>query len=449
MRVEEKAGEFMARKVIELAQTREDLCDESGLGFWPIPAMFPQVLSHTIHLLQRKITNLILEGKTQEAHLLTHVRCDLLKIVHEGDLGENHTGIFLHEHRRALEIDRTTLEKLPFYSFCTSLLEIDNPLVLLGAITRNEEGSIGEAKALVKTNLIKNRKFAELHLIEEVEHGRISAQIKSLLVDHPIFGSDFTQGLKLHDQLYSKILDTTHNGKLTPSELKELNSLAQGDHKKFAELIKNRENGMPMAYLRGDIKFYGREFSVDSRTYVPNRETEFLAKSFLEILEEGDTVLDVGTGCGSLAITIQKERPGVKVYGSDIDKNALDVANKNATTHKVDIKFFEGSYVDNPEIPEPDYIIADLPYGTPDIILHEGGMRELEYMPQVSLFHPSGALGAQVELLKSIMKRGWKPVIFIETGFLKKEEVAKIIPVTATWEFRKQGGYSITIISLK
>ena len=163
-------------------------------------------------------------------------------------------------------------------------------------------------------------------------------------------------------------------------------------------------------------------------------------------IKTGDTVIDVGTGCGSIAITIKLEKPGANVFVIDISEDALEVAKSNASKHKAEMKFLVGSYVDNKELHLPDFIIADLPWGTPESILHKGGMEMLRHMPKIALFHPAGPLGAQSELIESIKRRGWKPAVFIETGLCQRAEINKIIPDGVKWEFRKEGNYSITIL---
>ena len=203
---------------------------------------------------------------------------------------------------------------------------------------------------------------------------------------------------------------------------------------------------VPEAYQKGFQEFHGRKFSVDKRTYIPNKETENLVDALLKEVKNEQTVIDVGTGCGSIAITIKLEKPAINVFACDISQDALVVAKENAKKHNADIKFFISNFVDNEHLPCPDFIIADLPWGSPETILHEGGMETLKHMPKIALFHPDGPLGAQSALFKSIIKRGWKPKVFIETGLLSKEQVCEIIPEGVDWEYRQFGHYSITIL---
>ena len=84
---------------------------------------------------------------------------------------------------------------------------------------------------------------------------------------------------------------------------------------------------------------------------------------------------------------------------------------------------------------------------SPEYILHEGCMDPLKHIPSVSLFHPSGPLGAQSALFESIKRRGWKPTVFLETGLIPKNQVERIVPDGVTWIYRKKEHYSITILN--
>lgn len=233
---------------------------------------------------------------------------------------------------------------------------------------------------------------------------------------------------------------------ITIAELEEFMQIAGKDPVLLNELIQRRKEHEPMAYLRGFQEFYGRRFTVDRRVYVPNKETELLVGALLEHIKEGDTFIDIGTGCGNIAITIKLERPDVYAYACDINEKALEIAIENARTHHVDVAFLLSDYVNNTLLPEPKYIIADLPWGTSQTVLHDA--KELRYMPDVALFHPDGSLGAQQGLITSIRKRGWNIKVLLETGYVPQTEVAKIIPDGAEWEYRIFGRYSTTILNL-
>ncbi|MDT6981018.1 peptide chain release factor N(5)-glutamine methyltransferase [Levilactobacillus zymae] len=89
--------------------------------------------------------------------------------------------------------------------------------------------------------------------------------------------------------------------------------------------------GEPPQYVLGHAPFYGREFVVSPATLIPRVETEELVDWVLTSQPAGARrVLDVGTGSGAIAVTLQAERPAWQVTGTDISAAAVAVARQNA-----------------------------------------------------------------------------------------------------------------------
>ena len=215
---------------------------------------------------------------------------------------------------------------------------------------------------------------------------------------------------------------------------------------KYKILAQRRLFREPFAYIQGFVEFFGRIFIVDNRVYVPTKETEQLVRVLLDDLDKNSVVLDVGTGSGVLAVTIKKEHPNVKVFASDINANSLIVAQENARNYNAEIEFYESYYVDDLAIPEPSHIVADLPWGDEHSILDSNSLEELRHMPSQAYFHPLGKTEAYKELIQSILRKHWKPKLYIETGLIKKEEIAKIIPDNLDWKYIQFKNYSVTKI---
>lgn len=101
---------------------------------------------------------------------------------------------------------------------------------------------------------------------------------------------------------------------------------------RFAALVARRARGEPVAYIVGRREFYGREFRVTPAVLIPRPETELLVEAALELMppEVPVEVLDLGTGCGAIAVTLACERPQAMIYGVDASEAALDLARSNA-----------------------------------------------------------------------------------------------------------------------
>lgn len=102
----------------------------------------------------------------------------------------------------------------------------------------------------------------------------------------------------------------------------------------LAEMIRRLESGEPMQYVLGSWDFYGREFRLSRDTLIPRPETEGLAECAIAAIRragrDGGLVLDAGTGCGAIAVTLAAELPRVRVVAVDVSAGALSVAAGNA-----------------------------------------------------------------------------------------------------------------------
>jgi release factor glutamine methyltransferase len=91
-------------------------------------------------------------------------------------------------------------------------------------------------------------------------------------------------------------------------------------------LLARRYAGEPLQYIRRKGDFYSREFYVDERVLIPRPETELLVETALERAPRNGRVVDIGSGSGCIAITIERERPDLRVLSVDRSLEALSVA---------------------------------------------------------------------------------------------------------------------------
>jgi len=119
----------------------------------------------------------------------------------------------------------------------------------------------------------------------------------------------------------------------------------------YRVLIRRRLNREPIPYITEIQEFWSREFTVNPQVLIPRPESELLVEQVLllckgERLSEnkGVMILDLGTGCGALAISLARELENARIWGSDISAEALRIARLNAGKHGVEdrIEFMEG-----------------------------------------------------------------------------------------------------------
>jgi release factor glutamine methyltransferase len=92
-----------------------------------------------------------------------------------------------------------------------------------------------------------------------------------------------------------------------------------------------RAQGAPLAYAVGRAGFRHLTLDVDERVLIPRAETEQLVELVLEETNgsAGGVAIDVGTGSGAIAIALAAEGRFSRVYGTDVSRDALDVAREN------------------------------------------------------------------------------------------------------------------------
>jgi release factor glutamine methyltransferase len=110
------------------------------------------------------------------------------------------------------------------------------------------------------------------------------------------------------------------------------------DQKKeeYFKKLDQRKKGMPLAYIIGNKEFWSMGFKVGSGVLIPRPETEGLVEKTLELCaRKREMVVDIGTGCGNVAVALAKERPESKIVGLDISAQAVGYARKNALFHDI------------------------------------------------------------------------------------------------------------------
>lgn len=135
---------------------------------------------------------------------------------------------------------------------------------------------------------------------------------------------------------------------------------------KYRKIITTRSKRIPISQLLGKQDFWGLEFIIDKHVLAPRPESEKIVELALQETssQKVTTVLDVGTGCGALAIAIAKERPDWIVTASEISNKALLVARHNAKKHEVNIQIIKSDLLQGRSLQSQkfDIVVANLPY---------------------------------------------------------------------------------------
>lgn len=143
--------------------------------------------------------------------------------------------------------------------------------------------------------------------------------------------------------------------------------LTQEQEKYFLEMIKERLNERPIAYIIGNREFMGLDFFVKEGVLIPRPDTETLVEEIINICNNrtGLNILDIGTGSGAITISLAKYLDKSHVVSADISDIALEIASKNAISNNVDerIDFIKSDVFSNvPQEEKFDLIVSNPPY---------------------------------------------------------------------------------------
>ena len=202
------------------------------------------------------------------------------------------------------------------------------------------------------------------------------------------------------------------------------------DYNFFIDLINQRLNKKPIAYLIGKKSFWKYDFQVTNGVLIPRPDTEVIIEQVIELTKNKSklNVLDIGVGSGCIILTILKEKKNFRGTGIDISKKTLKICKINSDNLGVSnrLKLFK-SDVDNFQIGKYDLIVSNPPY-IKNI--------DLKYMDKnVIGFEPRLALDGGLEgllVIQKVIKKSSKlikknGILVLEMAFDQKDKVMKIL----------------------
>lgn len=162
---------------------------------------------------------------------------------------------------------------------------------------------------------------------------------------------------------------------------------------RFSSMKKELLSGKPLQYVVGYSWFKGKKFKVNEQVLIPRPETEELVDAIIQqqSLEKNNNqfkVLDIGTGSGCIAISLQLYFPQWEVWAIDKSSTALAVAKENALQLNANIKTKEVdilSALTIDDLPAFHVIVSNPPY-IPLTDKQEMTAQVLEHEPHLALF---------------------------------------------------------------
>ena len=193
------------------------------------------------------------------------------------------------------------------------------------------------------------------------------------------------------------------------------------------EGIQRLEHGEPVQYIVGNADFYGNKIIVNNNVLIPRFETELLVEKTIKYIKnrfnDKIDILDIGTGSGAIAITLNKLVDS-DVDAVDISSGALEVAKENNKINNTNVNLFVSDIFDNVN-KKYDVIISNPPYIS----------RDEEIMDIVKNNEPHLALYADMDGLyfydkilkecKNYLKDNF--IIAFEIGWWQADKITEII----------------------
>ena len=168
----------------------------------------------------------------------------------------------------------------------------------------------------------------------------------------------------------------------------ELSKEELSEIEKIVTRLKNHE---PIQYILGTTEFYGLPFYTVPEVLIPRPETEELVQWIIqENKSSKPSILDIGTGTGCIAISLQKNIPQSTVLACDISPVCLETAKRNSELNSAEVSVIPYDILNNvPDFsfPELDIIVSNPPYvREKEKTLMEKNV--LDHEPELALFVP-------------------------------------------------------------
>lgn len=201
---------------------------------------------------------------------------------------------------------------------------------------------------------------------------------------------------------------------------------------RYKQLVKQRVDGCPVAYLVGFKEFYNLRFAVSPAVLIPRPETELLVMEAIRLAKPltAPRIIDVGTGTGAIALTLAKHLPHAHVTAVDISPEALEVAKKNAEQLGLvsRVRFQASDLLAAVASEHFDFVVSNPPYIASEVIL--------QLPVTVKNFEPKLALDGGVDGTQIIERLGQSTLdVLNSSGYLLLEigaDQGKSVPAILT-----------------
>lgn len=153
-----------------------------------------------------------------------------------------------------------------------------------------------------------------------------------------------------------------------PREARWISEAAPDDSSALA-MARRRAEGEPLQYVLGSAQFRHLDLEVGPGVFIPRPETELVVERAIELLPQGGTLVDLGTGSGAIALSVAHERPDATVLATEADPGAFPWAVRNRDRLGLSVEVIEGDLFEG--LPGSlkgaiDVVVSNPPYVSTD-----------------------------------------------------------------------------------
>ena len=211
--------------------------------------------------------------------------------------------------------------------------------------------------------------------------------------------------------------------------------LSPDEQRRYAQVLTERERGVPAQYIAGHQEFWGMDLIVTPAVLIPRPETEHVIETVLERVGRAPSpagpwqIVDVGTGSGCIALALAKELPHAEIHATEISPAALEIAKANAARLRLErrIRFHQTDLLQGLEEREFDFVVSNPPY-VGELEEDEVQLEVRKYEPRNAVF--AGATGLEVierlipQAREALKPEGW---LVIEISGTIADEVQRLM----------------------
>jgi len=196
----------------------------------------------------------------------------------------------------------------------------------------------------------------------------------------------------------------------------------------FTEILDRLINFEPIQYILGSTFFYDLELKVSPAVLIPRPETEELVDLVIKQINDNDSVLDIGTGSGCIALALKSKMNSLQVKGIDVSEDSLQIAKWNADHLGLEIELEKKDILKEGLNKKWNCIVSNPPY----IAKNESLVMErnvLDHEPSTALFVPDNdplIFYERIAKLASVNLHS-KGLLFFEIHEEKGEEIVKLL----------------------